>query len=90
MKRLMWVATLAVMSLMPALSLVFGASVVLLQAQEIHNTDYLGGSTTIYNTTGKTFSFLALGILREQRLLFFVRNSFFNQNWVTAPVSNFG
>jgi CxxC motif-containing protein (DUF1111 family) len=47
----------------------------------------LGGQTTIFDTTPNAFSQPAPGIEREQNLLFFVGNSFFNQNWVMAPSS---
>jgi len=59
----------------------------LLQAQEAHNHELLGGPTTIYNTTQNAFTFPMPGLERNQRLLFFVGDSFFNQNWVTAPSS---
>ena len=47
----------------------------------------LGGQTTIYNKTPNAFSQPAPGLERMQELFFFVGNSFFNQNWVTAPAS---
>lgn len=56
-------------------------------AQQLHETELLGGQTTIYNTTENAFTFPAPGLERDQRLFFFVGNSFFNQNWVTAPAS---
>ncbi len=46
-----------------------------------------GGATTVFDTTPDAFSRPAPGLTREQGLLFFVGNSFFNQNWVTAPSS---
>ena len=49
--------------------------------------ELLGGQTTIYNTTPNAFSQPAPGLVGEQELLFFVGNSFFNQNWVSAPAS---
>ncbi len=58
------------------------------QGQDIlHNRELLGGPTTIYNTTENAFTFPAPGLAREPRLFFFVGDSFFNQNWVTAPSS---
>ena len=58
------------------------------QAQETaERTELLGGQTTIFNTTPNAFGQPAPGLEREQELLFFVGNSFFNQNWVTAPAS---
>lgn len=50
-------------------------------------TELLGGQTTIYNETRNAFAQPIPGLEREQELLFFVGNSFFNQNWVTAPSS---
>jgi CxxC motif-containing protein (DUF1111 family) len=47
----------------------------------------LGGQTTIYNDTPNAFGQPAPGLEREQELLFFVGNSYFNQNWVQAPAS---
>ena len=46
-----------------------------------------GGQGTIFNTTPNAFGSPLPGLEREQELLFFVGNSFFNQNWVTAPAS---
>ena len=78
--------------LLPALtlSLVLGLSVffVRCKAQEpAERTELLGGQTTIFNTTPNAFGQPVPGLEREQELLFFVGNSFFNQNWVTAPAS---
>lgn len=47
----------------------------------------LGGQTTIFNTTPNAFAQPAPGLQRMEELFFFVGNSFFNQNWVTAPAS---
>ena len=46
-----------------------------------------GGQTTIFNSTRNAFGQPAPGLERMQELFFFVGNSFFNQNWVTAPAS---
>jgi len=46
-----------------------------------------GGQTTIFNTTPNAFGQPAPGLERMDELFFFVGNSFFNQNWVTAPSS---
>lgn len=56
-------------------------------AQDEQDWTQQGGQTTIVNDTPNAFSFHAPGLSREQQLLFFVGNSFFNQNWVTAPSS---
>lgn len=50
-------------------------------------TELLGGETTIVNTTPNAFGQRAPNLTGENRLFFFVGNSFFNQNWVTAPSS---
>ncbi|MEM7034965.1 MAG: di-heme oxidoredictase family protein [Chloroflexota bacterium] len=47
----------------------------------------LGGQTTIFNDTPNAFAQPAPGLDRMDELFFFVGNSFFNQNWVTAPAS---
>ena len=47
----------------------------------------LGGQASIYDETPNAFAQPAPGLDRDQELLFFVGNSFFNQNWVTAPAS---
>ena len=46
-----------------------------------------GGQATVFDTTPNAFSQPIPGLDRDQELLFFVGNSFFNQNWVTAPAS---
>jgi CxxC motif-containing protein (DUF1111 family) len=46
-----------------------------------------GGAATVFDTTPDAFSRPVPGLTREQELLFFVGNSFFNQNWVSAPAS---
>ena len=56
-----------------------------LQAEE--GEELSGGQTTIFDTTPNAFGQPASGLDRMDRLLFFVGNSFFNQNWVTAPSS---
>ena len=49
--------------------------------------ELLGGQATIFDATPNAFSQPAPGLDRESELLFFVGNSFFNQNWVVAPSS---
>ncbi|NJM09301.1 c-type cytochrome [Candidatus Gracilibacteria bacterium] len=46
-----------------------------------------GGQATVFDETRNAFGHAAPGLSREDGLLFFVGNSFFNQNWVTAPAS---
>jgi CxxC motif-containing protein (DUF1111 family) len=47
----------------------------------------LGGDTTITNSTANAFGQPAPNLVRREERLFFVGNSFFNQNWVQAPAS---
>ena len=72
-----------------ALLCAFFASIgIVAQAQDSpRGTDLLGGQASIRNTTPNAFAQPIPGLEREQELLFFVGNSFFNQNWVTAPAS---
>ncbi len=69
--------------ILPALSLVTLGSC----AQEHAPPVLLGGQASIYDTTPNAFGQPAPGLDRDQELLFFVGNSFFNQNWVSAPAS---
>jgi len=52
-----------------------------------HDTQLLGGQTTIFNDTANAFGQPAPGLDRWEELFFFVGNSFFNMNWVQAPAS---
>ena len=47
----------------------------------------LGGDTTAYATSRNAFSHSARNLTREERRLFEVGDSFFEQNWVSAPAS---
>lgn len=60
---------------------------VLTQPEDSNPGYLLGGQTTIFDITPNAFSQPIPGLEREPNLLFFVGNSFFNQNWVTAPAS---
>ncbi len=58
------------------------------QAQDkVVRKELLGGQASIFNVTPNAFGQPIPGLERHQQLLFFVGNSFFNQNWVTAPAS---
>src|SRR5262245_1080803 len=46
-----------------------------------------GGDGTVFDTSRNAFSLPARNLKEEHRALFFVGNSFFNQNWVVAPAS---
>ncbi len=54
---------------------------------EAESAAFPGGQATVFNTTPNAFSHPSDGLERMDELLFFVGNSFFNQNWVTAPAS---
>ena len=47
----------------------------------------LGGETTAFTATRNAFGLPARNLTAEQRRTFAVGNSFFRQNWVTAPAS---
>ena len=49
--------------------------------------ELLGGKATVRDITVNAFGHPAPGLERDQRLLFFVGNSFFKKNWVQAPAS---
>jgi CxxC motif-containing protein (DUF1111 family) len=44
-----------------------------------------GGSATVFDTTRDAFSLPVPTLTTQHRASFFVGNSFFNQNWVSAP-----
>lgn len=46
-----------------------------------------GGQATVFDTTRNAFGHPVPGLPRDAELFFFVGNSFFNQNWVSAPAS---
>jgi CxxC motif-containing protein (DUF1111 family) len=48
---------------------------------------YSGGETTVFNKSKEAFGFSALNLTFEQDADFAIGNSFFRQNWVTAPAS---
>ena len=47
----------------------------------------LGGDTTAFTTNRNAFSLSARNLTNMERRMFEVGDSFFNQNWVTAPAS---
>src|ERR1051326_7210123 len=49
-----------------------------------------GGDATVFDATRNAFNFPAPNLSADHRTAFFVGNSFFNQNWVTAPASTAG
>lgn len=56
--------------------------------QEIDpNEQFSGGETTTFDFSQNAFSIQATNLNNQEGLDFFVGNSLFNQNWVTAPAS---
>jgi CxxC motif-containing protein (DUF1111 family) len=51
------------------------------------NEQFSGGETTTFDFSSNAFSLQAPNISTSQGLDFFIGNSLFNQNWVTAPAS---
>ena len=49
--------------------------------------EMLGGETTAMSTGSNAFELSARNLSNEERRTFEVGDSFFNQNWVTAPAS---
>lgn len=49
--------------------------------------EFSGGQATIFDISQNAFGFQAPNLTNEEGLNFFVGNSLFNQNWVTAPAS---
>jgi CxxC motif-containing protein (DUF1111 family) len=49
-----------------------------------------GGMATVHDDSSNAFSFPIPSLTSEERRAFFVGNSFFNDNWVTAPASTDG
>ena len=54
---------------------------------EIVLVEEMGGDTTAFTRTRNAFGLPARNLERDQRRTFAVGNSFFRQNWVTAPAS---
>jgi len=48
---------------------------------------FSGGTTTVFNDGKDAYSLALANISRENRRLFVVGNSFFNENWIIAPAS---
>lgn len=51
------------------------------------NTALSGGDATVFDASVNAFALPAPGLSDQDELIFFVGNSFFNQNWVQAPSS---
>lgn len=51
------------------------------------NENFAGGSETVFDASVNAFGFQSPSLSGNDGLLFFVGNSLFNKNWVTAPAS---
>jgi CxxC motif-containing protein (DUF1111 family) len=56
-------------------------------AYYVPGEEYSAGSCTTIDQSAMAFSYQVDGLSNQQKLDFFVGNSFFNQNWVEAPSS---
>ena len=52
---------------------------------KVNYDQFLGGNNSIINSSENAFSFPSPGLTGMDELNFFVGNSFFNKNWVSAP-----
>ncbi|MDE0098388.1 MAG: hypothetical protein OXM87_02020 [Truepera sp.] len=78
------------MKLRTTLSLLLNVTVLLatmFASAQVGGTARLGDRASVLDSTANAFGHAIGGLDRERELLFFVGNSFFNQNWVTAPAS---
>lgn len=57
------------------------------QLEADENEEFSGGLQTVFNQSSTAFSLPSPGLTGLDELYFFTGNSFFNQNWVTAPAS---
>lgn len=80
--RLLW--CLALIGLVP---LLIGCVTRGDQSADALLNEKLGGETTAYSTDRNAFSHSARNLTNQQRRIFEVGDSFFEQNWVSAPAS---
>ncbi len=80
--------------LLGALLVLLGVAACTISLERLHREHYisrhpalLGGGATIDDSTRDAFSRPLPGLSRQEKRLFFVGNSFFNQSWVAAPAS---
>ena len=82
-----WAGLLAALSLLSALLLTLSGC----RGEDVDLTlvynERLGGDTTAFSSGGNAFELSARNLSNELRRTFEVGDSFFNQNWVTAPAS---
>ncbi|MGV3631447.1 MAG: di-heme oxidoredictase family protein [Bacteroidota bacterium] len=56
-------------------------------AQYENGEELSAGNLTVHDESGLAFSYQVKGVSQDEKLLFFVGNSFFQDNWVEAPSS---
>lgn len=86
MRRLLY-AILALIALVSAIVVGINLETLLTWHYREAGEELSGGLATVFDTTPNAFGHPAPGLPREEELLFFVGNSFFNQNWVSSPAS---
>lgn len=60
------------------------------QSSADEHPEWLGGDTTVFDTSGNAFTFAARNLDDEGRNAFALGAHFFNRNWVAAPASASG
>jgi CxxC motif-containing protein (DUF1111 family) len=70
-----------------ALSLAATSPHLLAELTEHPPEAFSGGATTVFNDGKDAYSLALANISKPNRRLFVVGNSFFNENWITAPAS---
>lgn len=86
MRRLFY-TFLALIALVGAIVVGVNADTLLTWQYREEGEELSGGLATVFDTTPNAFGHPAPGLPRQEELFFFVGNSFFNQNWVSAPAS---
>ena len=84
--RLLIVSATAILSLLVAGSIACSPQFGQRDLTEIFD-ERLGGTTTAFSAGGNAFELSARNLSNEERRRFEVGDSFFTQNWVTAPAS---
>ncbi len=82
-----WLSLLPGVLMLSLLLLVLGCRTELPYDPELLLNTQLGGETTVVSTNRNSFALPARNISRLERRTFEVGDSFFTQNWVTAPAS---
>jgi len=90
--RLTTLATLALLGACPTVEgdAPLGAGEPTFHEWMFENEELSAGDTTVFVTGNQSYSLPSRNLSTEKRREFFVGNSFFNRNWVTAPASTEG